>query len=190
MIDKERGLQLLGTGLGPTDVATALGCDPSYISQLLMDQEFATKVLALRVQNLQAHTLRDRNIDAIEDKLIEKLEESVQWLTKPRDILMAFQILNNAKRRGATTQGGLTVNNQVVTINLPPAAKEYYFPKMNAQGEVVQVGEQVTVTASLQTLMQDRIKKKLAEPTAAQEGEQNGSERQTAVFDGEITVAG
>lgn len=161
MIDKDRGLRLLGSGLGPTDVATALGCDPSLVSQWLMDDAFRAQVLAQRMESLQAQTARDRNIDRIEDSLIEKLEQSVQWITKPRDLLQAFAILNNAKRRGATTAGSINLTQNVVTINMPPAAKEYFFPKTNAQGEVVQVGDRITVTKSLQELMKERAQKKL-----------------------------
>lgn len=163
MIDQERGIRLLGSGLGPTDVATALGCDPSLISQWLMNDDIRARVLALRVENLQAQTLRDRKIDSIEDSLLEKLQEGIQWITKPRDILAAFQILNNAKRRGAQTTGQINLTQNIVSINLPPVAKQHYFPKLNSQGEVVQVGDQVTVTASLQQLMQNRVRKQLAQ---------------------------
>lgn len=161
MIDKERGLQLLGSGLGPTDVATALGCDPSFVSQWLMDENFRAQVLAKRIESLQAQTKRDQKIDGIEDALIEKLQESVQWLTKPKDILLAFNILNNAKRRGATASGQINLTQNVVTINMPPVARQHYFPKTNAQGEVVQVGDQVTVTKSLQQLMAERVTKQI-----------------------------
>ena len=159
MIDKDKGLQLLGSGLKPVDVATTLGCDPSLVSQWLMDDAFRQSVLALRIQNLQAHTLRDRRIDTIEDDLIEKLQENIKYMTRPRDILMAFNIVNAAKRRGAHTGGDINVTQNIVSINLPPAARQYFFPKMNAQGEVIQVGEQVTVTKSLNQLMEERILK-------------------------------
>lgn len=176
MIDKERGLQLLGSGLGPTDVATALGCDPSFVSQWLMDESFRAQVLALRIESLQSQTKRDSRINGIEDALIEKLQESVQWLTKPRDILMAFQILNNAKRRGAATSGQINLTQNVVTINLPPKAREFYFPKTNAQGEVVQVGDRVTVTKSLSALMQERMQKRIESAQDAEVINANPSE--------------
>lgn len=164
MIDQERALQLLGAGLKPADVSVTLGCDPSFISQLLMDDGFRQQVLALRIENLQAQTIRDRNIDTIEDELIVKLHDSIKYMIKPRDILMAFNIVNAAKRRGAASSGGdINLTQQVVTINLPPAAKEHFFPRINAQGEVVAVGQQVTVTKSLQQLMHERTQVKLQE---------------------------
>lgn len=156
--------------MGPTDVATALGCDPSFVSQWLMDDSFRAQVLALRIESLQAQTQRDRKIDGVEDTLITKLEETIPYLTKPKDILMAFNILNNAKRRGASAAGGqINLTQNVVTISMPPVARQHYFPKTNAQGEVVQVGDQVTVTKSLQQLMSERAAKQIK--STAQEAE-------------------
>lgn len=158
MIDANRVKILLGDGLGPTAVAQTLGCDPSYISQFLMDDTFRQEVLALRIQNMQAATRRDREIDSIEDELIEKLKENIKYMTKTNDIIRAFQILNAAKRRGAVTSGDITQNNTVVAIVLPPAARQKF--TTNEQGEVVQVGEQVTTTMPLQNLLKQRLLKK------------------------------
>lgn len=168
MIDKERAKKLLGSNLGPTDVGQALGCDPSYISQLLMDDGFRAEVLALRMEALQAQTTRDRNIDKIEDKLIEKLEENIPYLVKTTDILRAFAILNGAKRRGAAAGGDINFNTKIVQISLPEAARRAFIPTVNGQGEVVQVGEEVTTTMPLAQLLASRLKNRIA---AAQETE-------------------
>lgn len=169
MIDKDRGLKLLGSGLGPTDVATALGCDPSFISQWLMDDAFRAQVLAMRMESLQQQTIRDRKIDSLEDELLEKLADNIKWFTKPRDMLTAFHIINAAKRRGAQTAGEISLTQNVVRISLPPVARDFYFPKMNASGEVVQVGDQVTTTATLQSLVSSRLKERKLAATDAQE---------------------
>jgi hypothetical protein len=161
MIDQNKAIALLGTGMGPTDVGTALGCDPSFISQMLMDEGTRSKVLALRAESLQAQTARDKKIDGIEDQLIEKLQDQVQYITKTRDLLSAFGVLNAAKRRGAQATSAINLTQNIVSINMPPAARDYFFPKTNAQGEVVQVGEQITTTKSLQELMADRTRAKL-----------------------------
>lgn len=157
MIDKDRGLKLLGSGLGPVDVATALGCDPSFISQWLMDDAFRANVLALRMESLHLQTKRDREIDSIEDELIEKLKENIKYMVKTNDIIRAFAILNNAKRRGAASGGDLHLHQNVLSITLPEAAREKLLPKTNAHGEVVQVGEQITTTANLTDLVRSRL---------------------------------
>lgn len=159
MIDKSRALTLLGSGLGPTEVGTTLGCDPSYVSQLLMDDSFRTQVLALRIENLQAATQRDRKIDKLEDEVLEKLEDNIKWMTKTNDIIRAFAIINAAKRRGAVTGGDLTVHQTIVAISLPPAARREFIT--NQQGEVVQVGDKTTLTMPLQNLLRDRLRKQI-----------------------------
>lgn len=169
MIDKDRGLKLLGSGLGPTDVATALGCDPSFVSQWLMDDAFRAQVLAQRMESLQAQTVRDGKINDIEDELINKLQENIRYMTKPRDILQAFAMVNNAKRRGAQTAGSsINIDMKVVSIQLPAVAREHFLPKMNAQGEVVQVGDLAASTASLQSLVADRLQLRKKEASEAE----------------------
>ena len=52
MIDKERAKKLLGSGVQAEIVAATLGCEPSYISQLLSDDHFREEVIALRMATL------------------------------------------------------------------------------------------------------------------------------------------
>lgn len=170
MIDKDKALQLLGTGLGPTEVSTTLGCDPSYISQLLMDEGFRSEVLTLRMQHLQASTRRDKEIDSIEDELLVKVRENLPYLVKWADIVRAFAIVNSAKRRGAQSAGNINVTQQIVNISLPEAARRVF--TTNHEGVVVQVDEQVTTTMPLQTLLRDRIKQG--------KGDNNGANGQNA----------
>lgn len=180
MVDEERAIQLLGNGIAPVAVAATIGCDPSYISQLLMKDAVRDRVLAMRMETLRAQTERDSRIDKLEDAIIQKLEDLLPYITNVKQALSAFHLLNAAKRRGAVSGGDVNLTQNIVSINLPPVAKEYFFPKTNAAGEVVQVGEQVTVTKSLQSLMQDRLKERKA---AAQDVQEitNGSSQERSI---------
>jgi hypothetical protein len=182
MIDKAKGLQLLGAGLGPVDVGKALGCDPSFVSQWLMEEDFRQQVLVLRIQSLQASTERDKRIDAIEDTLIEKLKDAMPYMVKTREILQAFAVLNGAKRRGAQVTGDLNLTQNIVQITLPETARKTYFPTVNAQGEVVQVGDRVTVTKPLNALLEERLKKRIenTEDVSFQENKDDSHERPEA----------
>lgn len=161
MIDQKRALQLLGSGLGPTEVGTTLGCDPSYISQLLMDESFKQEVLVLRMKALQANTERDLRIDDLEDVMLEKLKEQLQWVTKPRELLQAFAVFNAAKRRGARAAGGVDgMGSKIVAILLPVAARTAFVT--NAASEVVQIGDQNMTTMPLQSLMKQRLQERKA----------------------------
>lgn len=144
MIQQDRVIQLLGSGLPAEVVATAVGCEPSYISQLLADDEFAKKVSELRIQNLQAATKRDNKWDEIEDKLLDKLKDSVEYIMKPREILAALATVNSAKRRGATAQESLTINNTVVSLTLPQKAVHNFV--VNQTNQVIGVNDQSLLT--------------------------------------------
>lgn len=144
MIQQDRVIQLLGSGLSAEVVATAVGCEPSYISQLLADDEFAKKVSELRIQNLQAATKRDNKWDEIEDKLLDKLKDSVEYIMKPREILAALATVNSAKRRGATAQESLTINNTVVNLTLPQKAVHNFV--VSQTNQVIAVNDQSLLT--------------------------------------------
>lgn len=158
MINKDRMLTLLGAGLGPVEVATTLGCDPSYVSQQLMDEDFRALVLAKRVENLQAETERDKKINSIEDELIEKLKDAVPYMVKTDQVLHAFRVLNSARRRGANAaSSAINITNNVVQLQLPPAARRMF--TTSHTGEVVEVDSRSTSTKSLGELMRERAAK-------------------------------
>lgn len=143
-VNQEKIKELLGQNLPIHVVASAVGCEDSYITQLLSDADFSAEVTQLRMLALTEYTRRDRNIDAIEDKLISRLEEQVDYMRKPNDILRAFQVLNAAKRRGVGSETNLTVNQTIVTLQIPDRVVKKV--TINQQGEVVQVGDQTLVT--------------------------------------------
>lgn len=153
--DHKQIQELLGTGLSNEIVASAVGCDPSYISQLLSDEVFAARVTLLRTEALTANTTRDRNIDGIEDALISKLEQMVEdsLIYKPNDVLRAFAVINNAKRRGVSAAESLVINHTVVKLQIPQhVVKEFI---QNAQGEIVEVEGQTLVTMPAHMLLKN-----------------------------------
>lgn len=153
MFDKDRILELLGSGLANGVVASTVGCDPALISQLMSQEDFAAKVVELRTTSRLAATKRDRNIDSIEDNLIELLKEQVETrqIYKPRDVLMAFNVLNKAQRRGNPNQDGLTINNNVVELTMPVTLVANF--TKNTQGEVIEVEGQTMQTMPAQSLL-------------------------------------
>jgi hypothetical protein len=146
MVDKEKVKQLLGHGLSNEVVATTIGCEPSYITELLSNEEFRNAVVELRMQNLTANSERDRSIDSIEDALINKLSEAVDsgMIYKPTDVLRAFAVLNNAKRRGVPAHESLIINQQIVNLQMPVVVTREFVT--NPMGEVIETGGQTLVT--------------------------------------------
>lgn len=149
----DRIKELLGTGLGPEVVATAVGCNQSYVSQLMGDPDFAAEVIELRSIALTAASARDRKADSIEDKLLDRLNDLVDGgaIYKVQDVLLATRVANSLKRRGVPAHESLTINQTVVNLTLPGAVVSRF--RMNANNEVVEADGQTLVTMSSASLL-------------------------------------
>lgn len=136
--NKAKILEMLGKGLTPAIVSSAVGISESYISQLLADEEFAKEVTNLRFANLQKHSDRDATYDSIEDKLLKKLEDVLPYMVRPGEILKSLQIVNGAKRRGADTAAHSinTQNNTIINLMLPKHVISTF--ATNISGQVVE----------------------------------------------------
>ena len=150
---QDRICKLLGQGIEAGRVASALGCEQSYISQLLADDQFKERVQSLKLDLLQAATERDERINSLEDKLIKKVDDALanplQFRTGMEQV-RALSMVNNLKRRGANNDGAITQqNNTIVQLVLPThivnkfANKDY---QLDINNQVIQAGEQSLVT--------------------------------------------
>lgn len=139
-----RALEMLGNGLAPNVVSSALGISDTYISQLLSEESFSMQVTAKRYANLQAATTRDRSYDAIEDALIDKMKELLPLMYKPMEVLRAITVINAAKRRGADAPDNTVIHQTVVQLTLPAAITSKFVTDVNNQ--VVEAGSQALVT--------------------------------------------
>lgn len=155
---EERALMMLGSGAPAHVVAAALGVTESRISQMMAVEEFAQAVQDLRFKNLQKHTVIDEKYTSLEEKLLEKLDKVLPLMTKPRDVLAAVQVVNNAKRRGAQLSQDAHTTSQVVNLTLPVQIVHKYISNVNNQVVEVQNGQgeaTTLVTASSGSL--DRL---------------------------------
>ena len=141
---EDRALALLGQGVGPEMVASAIGVSVSRISQLLSQTEFAAAVADLRFQNLSKHNERDSKYDLLEDALIEKMKDCMIFMTRPMEIARVLQIINQAKRRGASAPEAIT--NQQTVVNLIMPTNIYQKFTVNANNQVIQAGQQQLIT--------------------------------------------
>jgi len=140
---EDRALALLGNGVPPGAVANALGVDPSRITQLLGNEEFAARVVEAKFLALSKHSERDSLIDNVEDKLLEKLKDC---------LLKAFSVVNAAKRKALSSQNEpLTARQNIVPLNLPKIIIEKF--QVNIHNQVIQVNEQTLVTMQSGSLL-------------------------------------
>lgn len=164
---REKALVLLGQSHSVSTVAAALGVTDSAISQLLADADFAQKVQELRFASLQKFSELDDDYNAIEEKLLVKLEKNLPLIQKPRDILSAIHVINGAKRRGQQVIDSTAMQSKVVQITIPQVIQQKFITNVNNQIVEVRDDEGNTdtlVTAqsgSLDTLVQLHKSKKL-----------------------------
>lgn len=148
---EERAIKLLGNGLAPEQVATAVGVSASRISQLLSDQVFATAVAELRFQNLQRHNDTDAAYDDLEDALIEKLADVLPLMVRPQEILRAIQVVNGAKRRGQSAPEQVVHQNTVVNLVMPTQIIQKF--QMNSNNQITSTETQTLETIQSHTLL-------------------------------------
>lgn len=151
-INTQQIQDLLGTGLSNEVVASAVGVDPSYISQLMSDEEFASVVIERRSKALTANTSRDLTIDGLEDRILTKMASALDYVVKPDQLLSFFRVINGAKRRGVPINHQVTAKTAIVALSLPAAVKRQF--TLNNKGEIVDVEDQTLVTMNSITLLQ------------------------------------
>lgn len=162
---EERALALLGSGIGPETVASALGVSVSRISQLLSQEEFSARVSQLRFESLSKHNTRDATYDSLEDTLLTRMADCIPLMHKPMDILRAITVINSAKRRGSATPEAITNQQTVVQLIIPTQIINKFTSNINNQ--VVKVGTQDLITIQSGTLL-DQVKQKIGERNGQQ----------------------
>jgi hypothetical protein len=159
---KEQIKQLLQANCSASEAAAAVGCEVSYVSQLMEDKEFSSDVVVHRIKLLQDQSARDLRYDGLEDKLLVSLEmkvESQGSLMKTETLLRALQTTNGAKRRGATSGAPQTIINNVVNLTLPSQAIRQF--QVNQENEVISVaGQHLISMPAKQLLSLARVEKK------------------------------
>lgn len=174
---EERALALLGSGVPPESVAAALGVSASRISQLLSLPEFAAQVAELRFNSLQKHNDRDNKYDSLEDQLVDRMRDCLPLMMRPMEILKAIQIINAAKRRGASTPDSVTAQQTIISLTIPVQIINKFQTTVNQQ--VTHAGDQELLTIQASTLLKEvqNATPALAAPDSQKEYRHRGSQR-------------
>lgn len=141
---EDRALTLLGQGIPPEVVASAVGVSASRISQLVSDPEFSARVAELRFTALSKHNERDNKYDKMEDDLLAKLEDLMPYMVRPMEVLKAISIINAAKRRGSSTPEHILGKQEVVTLVMPVQVIQNF--SLNQSNQVIKAGNQDLIT--------------------------------------------
>lgn len=150
MIDKRRVAAFLVQGVGTEEIAGAVGCDPSYVSQLRDDPE----ILALMDEEKGKLSARDVEFDdklaRVEEKALDIIERNIGF-ANPHTALSTFKILNGANRRKSVIQQNNAQAVQV-TLVLPVAMIPQYVT--NESREIIEVEGRTMLSATPRSIEQ------------------------------------
>lgn len=149
-INKEHAITLLAQGISTSQVAAAIGCDDSYISQLKADPEVQQKIAEMGATQTIADVTFDSTLERAEMLALEKIEKNLPFATLGQ-AMAAFRTLNGARRRkdgvAIAVNAGTTIN---VNLTLPAAALPRYVT--NSQSEIVEVEGKTMISATPKTI--------------------------------------
>jgi predicted transcriptional regulator len=171
----DKALELLGQGVSQEQTALALGVSASAISQLMAQDEFAQKVQELRFNNLQSRNIRDATLDKLEDEAIKRLDSLMPLVMKPMEATRILQVVNAAKRRGASAPEHITNTREVVNLTLPVSIVAQFQISTTSDNRVISAGDQELVTIQSHRLGNLLEKKGVS---------QNGGAEQKRINDG------
>jgi hypothetical protein len=135
MVDTERVAQLLASGIAAGAVAEAVGCDPSYISQLTARPEFSERIAHHKANRVLANAAKDSKIEDLEQLALNKLERLLPMESNATRVAKIFQVLNSARKSNDTPTGQTT--GTTVTLNLPEAATVHF--KLTQDNQVIEI---------------------------------------------------
>lgn len=137
-------------------VAASLGVSASRISQLLSDETFRSKVEALRYAKATRGINKDNAYDTAEEQLLEKLNHLIPMMFKPREVLHALQVINQAKRSTVVAPVEQK-SGEIVSLTLPTAIIQHFKQEitLNVNNQVIKAGDQDLVT--IQSAMMNKL---------------------------------
>ena len=130
----------LAQGLSESQVALAVGCSPSYVSQVKALPGFDEKLKEMQEAfKLTAEVkAREKRYEHLEDLVQAKIEENLSY-AEFSELTKLMEILHRRKAPAATQINHNTQNN-VVVLNIPQAAIPEII--LNSKKEVVGIGDQ------------------------------------------------
>ena len=134
---REKIIEMLGKGIPAAQVASAVGCDDSYISQLLSEPGIADQVIALKADHFSAYVEQDQKLDEAEALALERVASLVPYITRPAEAVRVYGVLNAAKRRTVDAASQAQAVAQTVQLDLPEASRVRF--TLTADRQVIEI---------------------------------------------------
>ena len=85
----------------------------------------------------------------MEDDLLDKMKDLIPLMFKPFEVLKAIQVINQAKRRGASSPDAITAQQTVVQLIMPTQIFNSFTKQdltLNINNQVIKAGQQDLIT--------------------------------------------
>lgn len=162
---KEQIRSMLAAGLAQTQVAQAVGCEDSYVAQLMMDPEFAGSVASARAVRTAKFLEADDDLDAAESMALKRTKMLIPMITKPLEAAAVFSKLNAARRRAEVGAANAQQDGaDTVTLTLPRGVTANVAIQISSDRQVVEVEGRSMATMQARTLAQ-RLEDRRAKET-------------------------
>jgi len=117
----EKAIELLGRRVPSSVVASATGLSLSYLHEMVQDEHFMGRIVALQTEKLKEATDRDNKYNRLEDLLLDRLTMQVPGMFDPVKTANVLKIVNSAIRRGAGENNPAEQigAGQVVNLSIP-----------------------------------------------------------------------
>lgn len=170
---QERIIGFLAQGLKPVQIATIVGCTPSYISQLLGDEgpEGFKEAVKEKVQEFTANgTVEEDMVSAkylsMEHKLIKTIEDRLCEAEFPH-LVNALKVIGDRQEKRAMRKAGLlnpqpAAQQTIVQIMVPAHALPEL--QLNSKLEVVAIDNRIMAPMSSQAVKNLFQQRKAATP--------------------------
>lgn len=137
---KQRVATLLSQGIGPSQVAKAVGCSPSYISDMAAnDAEFQELVQEYGAQNVERECEVNESYANIEKEALDAMSSLIPTADM-RELSLALKSVNDRNTRvgqgkgGNGQEGGITV-----AVQLPSFITQNIQIETNERNEIIEV---------------------------------------------------
>ena len=147
---RDKIIDMLGRGIPAVQVASAVGCDDSYISQLMGDENIAAQVQQLRAEHFSEYVEQDKKVDSAEAAALAKVESLIPFITRPAEAVRVYSVLNAAKRRTADHASANQAPAQTVSLELPEAARVRF--TLTPDRQVIEIEGRSLTTMPARTL--------------------------------------
>lgn len=176
MAIRDRLINFLATGMTQEEAARTVGCDPSYVSQLLSTDDFVQDLDQAKkqlVKDAQAEE-QEARMNKLEDVLVNSLMQNAPFASFS-EVTKAMEMLIRAKTakamREGKIQGPVFQQNNFINLSLPQAAAPEIV--LNTQKEIIAVGEKTLApmpakgVKNLFTILEEKKKKAAEQATQA-----------------------